>query len=107
VLFGDEDIDRAMARESYSGRFSSDSPSRVSRSNDNAKGGDAMDGVENTVFIVDDTDEVRLGLSRLLAAAGYRVKSFKSAEAFLKEQDEAEAGCLLLDVFLPGLSGIE
>ena len=66
-----------------------------------------MDSVANTVFIVDDTDEVRLGLSRLLAAAGYRVKSFKSAEAFLKEQDEAEPGCLLLDVFLPGLSGIE
>jgi FixJ family two-component response regulator len=66
-----------------------------------------MDGVANTVFIVDDADEVRAGLSRLLAAAGYKVKSFKSAEAFLKEQNEAEAGCLLLDVLLPGLTGIE
>ena len=66
-----------------------------------------MDGVVNTVFIVEDTDEVRVGLSRLLTAGGYRVKSFKSAEAFLKEQNEAEPGCLLLDVLLPGLSGIE
>jgi len=61
-----------------------------------------MDGVVNTVFIVEDADEVRAGLSRLLAAAGYRVRSFMSAEAFLREQDEAEPGCLLLDVFLPG-----
>ena len=66
-----------------------------------------MNGVEKTVFIVEDALAVRVALTRMLHVAGYRVRSFKSAEDFLDEQDEAEPGCLLLDVFLPGLSGIE
>ena len=66
-----------------------------------------MNGVEKTVFIVEDALEVRVALTRILHVAGYRVRSFKSAEDFLEEQDEEEPGCLLLDVFLPGLSGIE
>jgi FixJ family two-component response regulator len=60
-----------------------------------------------TVYIVDDTQEVRLTLTRLLNAADYRVRAFESAERFLQEQDDSEPGCLLLDVCLPGLSGIE
>jgi FixJ family two-component response regulator len=60
-----------------------------------------------TVFIVDDAREVRLGLSRLLSAAGYSVRAFESAERFLEEQDAETPGCLLLDVCLPGLSGLE
>jgi FixJ family two-component response regulator len=66
-----------------------------------------VNGVEKTVFIVEDVLEVRAALTRMLHIAGYRVRSFQSAEDFLDEQDEAEPGCLLLDVFLPGLSGIE
>jgi FixJ family two-component response regulator len=66
-----------------------------------------VNGVEKTVFIVEDALAVRVALTRMLHAAGYRVRSFKSSEDFLDEQDEAEPGCLLLDVFLPGLSGIE
>jgi FixJ family two-component response regulator len=66
-----------------------------------------MNGEVLKVFIVDDTREVRMALSRVLAAAGYGVRSFESAERFLSEQDETEPGCLLLDVCLPGLSGIE
>ncbi len=66
-----------------------------------------MNGVEKTVFIVEDALEVRVALTRILHVAGYRVRSFKSAEDFLDEQDEGEPGCLLLDVFLPGLSGLE
>ncbi len=66
-----------------------------------------MNGVERTVFIVEDALEVRAALTRILHVAGYRVRSFKSAEDFLDEQDEEEPGCLLLDVVLPGLSGIE
>ena len=60
-----------------------------------------------TVFIVEDAPEVRIGLSRLLAAEGYPVRSFESAEGFLEEQDSEVPGCLLLDVCLPGLTGIE
>ncbi len=48
-----------------------------------------------------------MGLSRLLMAAGYRIRLFESAESFLKEQDVTTPGCLLLDVCLPGLSGLE
>jgi FixJ family two-component response regulator len=60
-----------------------------------------------TVFVVDDCLEVRTALSRVLAAAGYPVRSFESAERFLEEQDVEAAGCLLLDLCMPGLSGVE
>ncbi len=66
-----------------------------------------MTGITNTVFIVDDAREVRVGLSRLLSAAGYQVRAFESAGSFLREHDEEAPGCLLLDVCMPGLSGIE
>src|SRR5208283_970107 len=60
-----------------------------------------------TVFVVDDSPEVRLALSRLLAAAGYLVQTFESAGRFLDEHDADAPGCLLLDICLPGLSGME
>src|SRR5271168_3494947 len=66
-----------------------------------------MNGITSTVFIVDDAREVRTGLSRLLAAAGYRVRAFESAACFLEEHDVEAPGCLLLDVCMPGLSGLE
>jgi FixJ family two-component response regulator len=66
-----------------------------------------MNGSTSTVFIVDDAREVRLGLSRLLGAAGYRVRAFESAACFLQEHDAEAPGCLLLDVCMPGLSGLE
>jgi FixJ family two-component response regulator len=60
-----------------------------------------------TVFIVDDAPQVRAALSRLLSAADYHVRSFDSAEQFLEEHDLHAPGCLLLDYFMPGLSGLE
>jgi FixJ family two-component response regulator len=66
-----------------------------------------MNGITSTVFIVDDAREVRMGLSRLLAGAGYRVRAFESAACFLEEHDGEAPGCLLLDVCMPGLSGLE
>ena len=60
-----------------------------------------------TVFIVDDIPEVRRSLSRLLQAAGYRVAVFESAEGFLKDHNADTPGCLVLDICLPGLSGME
>jgi FixJ family two-component response regulator len=66
-----------------------------------------MNGTTSTVFIVDDAREVRMGLSRLLAAAGYQVRAFESASCFLKEHDAEAPGCLLLDVCMPGLSGLD
>jgi FixJ family two-component response regulator len=60
-----------------------------------------------TVFIVDDVQEVRTGLSRLLAVAGYRVRAFESAVNFSRHYAAEDAGCLLLDVCMPGVTGIE
>jgi FixJ family two-component response regulator len=66
-----------------------------------------MNGTTPTVFIVDDAREVRVGLSRLLTAAGYHARAFESAECFLNEQDAEAPGCLLLDVCMPDLNGLE
>ena len=66
-----------------------------------------MDGEVRTVFIVDDARQVRMALSRLLAAADYQVRAFESAERFLREQDAEAPGCLVLDVCMPGLSGLD
>src|ERR1017187_8864733 len=66
-----------------------------------------MSGAAPTVYIVDDAREVRMALSRLLYASGYQVSAFESAERFLEQQDAEAPGCLLLDVCMPGLSGIE
>ncbi len=48
-----------------------------------------------------------MGAVHLLARAGYQVRSLESAERFLEQRDAEIPGCLLLDVYLPGLSGIE
>jgi FixJ family two-component response regulator len=66
-----------------------------------------METEAGTVFVIDDEPAVRKSLSRLLITSGYRVRSFESAEMFLTQQDSAVPGCLLLDVCLPGLSGME
>jgi FixJ family two-component response regulator len=69
--------------------------------------GERMDRAQATVFVVVDAQEVRIGLSGPLAAAGYQVRSFESAERFLEEPDAEIPGCLLLDVYLPGLGGLD
>jgi FixJ family two-component response regulator len=60
-----------------------------------------------TVFIVDDSQEVRTALSRMLGAGGYQVRSFESAERFLEEADSEAPGCLLLDICMPGMNGLD
>jgi FixJ family two-component response regulator len=60
-----------------------------------------------TVFIVDDSQDVRTAIARVLTAAHYRVRPFESAEHYLEDHDGSERGCLLLDIGLPGLSGID
>jgi FixJ family two-component response regulator len=66
-----------------------------------------MNDAGPTVFVVEDTSEVRKSLSRVLGAAGYQVRSFESAEAFLAEHHSNAHGCLLLDILMPGLSGLD
>ena len=60
-----------------------------------------------TVFIVDDDDAVRDSLALLLGLHGYRTQAYGSAEDFLEQIDETVRGCLLLDLRLPGMTGLE
>jgi len=60
-----------------------------------------------TVFVIDDDPSVRRALGRLLKAAGFLVEAFDSAEAFLAGPRTAEAVCLVLDVSMPGRSGLD
>jgi FixJ family two-component response regulator len=59
------------------------------------------------VFVVDDDVSVRESLQALIGSAGYRVEVFDSAEAFLAHPWQPTAGCLVLDVSLPELSGLD
>ena len=66
-----------------------------------------MNSAMQTVFVVDDSEEVRTALSRMLGAGGYLVRSFESAERFLEKDDGDTPGCLLLDICMPGMSGLD
>ncbi|HEY7142149.1 MAG TPA: response regulator [Methylomirabilota bacterium] len=59
------------------------------------------------VCVVDDDDSILRALRRLLGATGFRVETFSSAEQFLKSEHRGRADCLVLDVHLSGLSGLD
>lgn len=59
------------------------------------------------VFLIDDDASVRKGVSRLLRSAGYKCESFASATAFLERDQHAGPTCLIVDVRMPGLNGME
>jgi FixJ family two-component response regulator len=63
--------------------------------------------VDGRIVIVDDDPYVRRALLRLLASAGYGVRTFSSSEEFLASCPAADLDCLILDVYLAGMSGIE
>ncbi len=58
------------------------------------------------VAVVDDSDSVRESVPELLGQVGYAVRAFYSAEAFLESGIADSARCLILDVGLPGMSGL-
>jgi two-component system response regulator FixJ len=60
-----------------------------------------------TVFIVDDDPSFLKSVSRLLRSAGYPVQTFESATAFLARLDPEMTGCVLADLQMPGLNGLE
>jgi FixJ family two-component response regulator len=66
-----------------------------------------MSGAQPVVFVVDDDLSVREGLSSLLRSVGLRVELFDSAAEFLNASLPATPSCLVLDVRLPGLSGLD
>src|SRR3954447_12686634 len=59
------------------------------------------------VFVIDDEPSVRDGLGNLLRSVGLQVQTFASAQEFLLSKVPDVPGCLVLDVRLPGLSGLE
>ncbi len=59
------------------------------------------------VFIVDDDDEVRAAIGLLMESVGLEVRAYDSAQAFLDDFDPERPGCLVLDVRMRGMSGIE
>ena len=61
----------------------------------------------STVFVVDDDQPMRKSLEFLLESVNLSVKSFGSAQEFLDVYDPSEPGCLLLDVRMPTMSGLE
>ena len=60
-----------------------------------------------SVFVVDDDASVRKSLTRLIETAGYTVESFASAREFLERMPSREPCCLVLDVRMPGMTGLD
>ena len=59
------------------------------------------------VAVVDDDGSFRGALQRLLKSAGYPVRSFASGEDFLKSGEQHDTGCLIADISMPGMSGLD
>ncbi|WP_120717423.1 response regulator FixJ [Tsuneonella amylolytica] len=67
----------------------------------------ASNAGEGIVYVIDDDESARDSLEFLLDVAGVRVRSFTSAEAFLKAAPALAGACVVTDVRMPGMSGIE
>ena len=66
-----------------------------------------MNGPSQTVHIVDDDEYVRTALGNLLSAAGYAVRVYSSGTEFLLSAPKDKFGCIVLDVLMPGPSGLD
>jgi two-component system response regulator FixJ len=60
-----------------------------------------------TVFVIDDQDSVRHALAEMLSVFGFEVETYESAPQFLQACDGTRAGCVVADVRMPGMDGIE
>jgi two-component system response regulator FixJ len=60
-----------------------------------------------TIYLVDDDKGVRKALTLSLSKRGYNIESFDSAESYLGQYEKTQRGCLILDIRMPGMSGIE
>lgn len=65
------------------------------------------EGRKSRIAVIDDDDSFRLALLRLLSAAGFYPVGYSSAEEFLKDTSRAPVQCLVLDVYLGGMTGFD
>lgn len=63
--------------------------------------------LEPMVFVVDDEEAIRDALRLLGRAVGLKVATYASAQAFLEDYTPGQPGCLVLDLLMPGMSGLE
>lgn len=63
--------------------------------------------MEPNVYVIDDDQAVRDSLGLLLKSIGHKARLFDSAQAFLDQYDPAMSGCIVLDIRMPGMSGME
>jgi FixJ family two-component response regulator len=66
-----------------------------------------MNDSDATVFVVDDDESIREALKSLIGSVGLPVETFATAQEFLESRGADVPGCLVLDVRLPGLSGLD
>src|SRR5215510_16572491 len=67
----------------------------------------ARERKDKMVAVIEDDESYRVAVQRLLKSAGLSVQSFASAEAFLNSGQQHETGCLISDIRMPGMSGLE
>ena len=67
----------------------------------------AIHGNNKVVAIVDDDAAVRVALEGLLRSAGLSARAFDSAETFIESGQQFQTGCLIADIRMPGMSGLE
>ena len=67
----------------------------------------ATTGNNKAVAIVDDDEEVRVALGGLLKSAGLAARAFESAEEFIESGQQFQVDCLITDIRMPGMSGLE
>ncbi|MBW0149181.1 response regulator FixJ [Marinobacter arenosus] len=66
-----------------------------------------MTDIQQTVYVVEDDEAVRDSLELLLKSDGKPVKTYENATGFLKDYSEKMAGCIVLDIRMPGMDGME
>jgi FixJ family two-component response regulator len=67
----------------------------------------AIQGNNKVIAIVDDDEAVRIALEGLLKSAGLTARAFDSAETFMESGQQFQTGCLIADIRMPGMSGLE
>jgi FixJ family two-component response regulator len=67
----------------------------------------AADDAAGTVFVIDDDPSVRRALERQLRTAGFRVETFGSAQDYVARAPQAPVACIVTDVRMPGMSGLD